>query len=110
MSRVEQARRAAGMTQNAAAAILGVSYPTYLKKEQDPSLMAFGELEALGNEMDGLSRQILWSALEEVQATARERRSIEELTLGEFYRARSGASKLESELEALRAKNFAQGV
>ena len=37
MSRVEQARRAAGMTQNEAAAILGVSGPTYIKKEQEPS-------------------------------------------------------------------------
>ena len=60
MSYVEQARRAAGMTIAAAAAITGLSAPTYAKREKDPDSFTVGQLRMLGWEMDELSRGILW--------------------------------------------------
>ena len=111
MSRVEQARRAAGITQTEAAAILGVSNPTYIKKEQEPSLLGFSELELLGKAMDPVSRGVLEGVFSEVEATAREERKLEQMTLGEYYRPRNSATRLEREMAAFRAKNFcAQGL
>lgn len=105
MSRVEQARRAAGMTQNEAAAILGVSYPTYLKKEQDPSLFTFSEFTALGAEMDEVSREIMMGALDEV-ANNLGKRDFGKMTLGDCAWAVYQSDRLRQQLSRYRAKNF----
>ena len=109
MSRVEQARRAAGMTQNEAAAILGVSYPTYLKKEQDPSLFTFAEFNALGQEMDDISKGIMMGAIDEVSASV-EKRDLMGMTLGDCMWAIGHAARLQQQLSRFRAKNFASRV
>lgn len=109
MNRVEKARRAAGMTQQQAAAALGVSHPTYMKKEQNPRLMTFGELEMLGRDMDGVSRSLLWDALSEVERTARDDRHIGDVTLGEYCGLKQNP-RLARELDEMRGKIFAQMV
>jgi len=108
MSRVEQARRAAGMTQGAAAAILDVSVPTYIKKEQNPSLMTFGDMEALGAEMDPVSRGVLWQANDEVRESGFDARPIGDITLGEYY-GLANSERLRGEL-AVVEKNFFAGT
>ena len=107
MSRVEQARRAAGMTQNEAAAILGVSYPTYLKKEQDPSLFTFAEFNALGAEMDPISRDVMMGTLEEVGA-ATGKRDFASMTLGDCMWAINHADRLRQQVSRFAAKKFAK--
>ena len=109
MNRVEKARRAAGMTQQAAAAILGVSAPTYIKKEQNPRLMTFGELELLGKEMDAVSRTLLYEAPEEVDAQALDDRKLSEITLGE-YCGLKGNDRLRKEYERTVGKFFTHRV
>ena len=105
MSRVEQARRAAGMTQNEAAAILGVSGPTYIKKEQEPSLFTFAEFNALGAEMDDVSREIMMMELDEVSngVSARE---LMGLTLGDCMWAICHSERLRQQVSRFRQKNF----
>lgn len=98
MNRVEMARRASGMTQQAAMAILGVSYPTYIKKEQNPKLMKFGELRALGDEMDDISRRLLWESVAEVGASMDDDRPLDDITLGEYF-GLGGNARIRGELE-----------
>lgn len=107
MSMVEKARRAAGMTQNEAAAILGVSYPTYLKKEQNPSLFTFAEFNALGAEMDDVSREVMMGTLDEV-ANGVGKRNFAELTLGDCMWAICHSQRLNQQLSRFRAKKFAK--
>ena len=107
MSMVEQARRAAGMTQNEAAAILGVSYPTYLKKEQDPSLFTFSEFNALGAEMDPVSQGVMMGALEEVGSSVG-KRDFASMTLGDCMWAIRHADRLRQQVARFTAKKFAK--
>jgi transcriptional regulator with XRE-family HTH domain len=109
MSKVEQARRAAGMTQGAAAAILGISVPTYIKKEQNPSFMTFDDISMLGAEMDSLSRDILWQAVDDVRGADFDARPIGEITLGEFYGS-GGCERLKMEFAATEENFFAKRV
>ena len=105
MNRVEKARRASGMTQQAAAAVLEVSVPTYIKKEQNPKLLTFGELERLGREMDPVSRSLLGGAVQEVGAGVDDGRPLADVTLGEYFGLRSN-DRMRAEFERSWGKFF----
>ena len=106
MTKLEKARRASGITVEAAAGIIGVSYPTMLAYQRDPSRMSFGQYFALAAEMDDESRAIMEGTLEEVDAMRTEWKQLDDVTLGEFYSARNGIGKLERELGARKGAVF----
>lgn len=60
---IERARRYMGMTMDAAAAIMDVSVPTYVKREKEPSSMRLREFFALYAEMDETGRELMWKQL-----------------------------------------------
>lgn len=105
---IEKARLSAGISPGRASEIIGVSVPTYYKKERNPRLMTFGEFESLGMEMDDESRAILWKALEEVGNEVFEDRPLNSITLDEYYRALNSGPRLQGDLFALQAKFFAR--
>ena len=93
-----KARKASGMTQAAAAAILGVSTPTYIDREEHPSKLTFGQFFELASVMDGDSRKLMDAVLSEVDDCADEWKPLSNLTLGEYYASRNCAARLEREL------------
>lgn len=106
VSKLEKARKASGMTLAGAAAILGVSVPTYMNRERDPSLMTFGEYFALASEMDEDSKKIAVGVLDDVKPKAREKRMLNDITLGEYYGFVNSSERLESELRGEKRRVF----
>lgn len=96
-SRLKKARKASGMTLEAASSILGVSIPTYIAYERDPSTMKFEQYFALLNEMDEDAKGIMAGVLEEVRDNS-EGSSIYKLTLGSYCTVVNGSAEIEEEL------------
>ena len=105
-SKLEKARRASGMSLDAAAALIGVSKPTYTSRERNPLLMTFGELFTVVSEMDSDSKQIAEGVFDEVKPKARESRSLRDMTLGEYFGFFNSSNRLESELKDERRRVF----
>lgn len=109
MSMVERARRSAGMTQQQAAELLGVSVPTYIKKEQNPRKMRFDEFGKLAGEMDAISKSILWCALKEAETVPKRHAKLGDMTIGEWCGAKADRA-VADEFEAMRRNFFADEV
>lgn len=67
MNGIQKARRASGMTQEAAAAIIGVSIPTYIRKEKEPDRFTLREMCLLYQEMDDDAQDYMSRVLEDVK-------------------------------------------
>lgn len=63
MSYAKKARRAAGMTLEAASKIAGVSVPTLVDWENDPKKYRLGAFIAIMSEMDDASREMMMREL-----------------------------------------------
>lgn len=109
MSMVERARRSAGMTQVQAAELLGVSAPTYIKKEQNPRKMRFDEFKKLAGAMDAMSRSILWCALKEAETVPKRHGRLDDMTIGEWCGAKADRAVMD-EFESMRRNFFAEQV
>lgn len=66
-TKVERARRAAGLSQVAAGEITRMSNVTFGRKEKSPESFTVGEFFDLYHEMDADSREIMWSWLVELR-------------------------------------------
>ena len=97
-SRLYKARRAAGMTQGAAASIIGVSMPTYIDREKNPASLTFRQFLSLAAEMDDDAKGIMAATLDDVETASGEWKPLMELTLGEYYAARKNLDELEKQL------------
>ena len=64
MSYAKKARRAAGMTLEAASKIAGVSVNTIIKWEEDPAKYRLGAFAAIMAEMDAASREMMLKELD----------------------------------------------
>ncbi len=64
MNGIERARKIAGLSPTGAAAIIGVTPPTWYTKEKDPLKFTIGQFLTLYREMDTDARETLWSYLE----------------------------------------------
>ncbi len=60
---VRQARLAAGMSIKDAAEVVGVSSPTYIKKENQPGLFTIDEFFTLYDQMPHFSANRMWDCL-----------------------------------------------
>ncbi|MGI6126795.1 MAG: helix-turn-helix domain-containing protein [Planifilum sp.] len=63
MSYAKKARRAAGMTLEAASKIAGVSVPTLVEWEDNPEKYRLGAFIAIMSEMDDASREMMMREL-----------------------------------------------
>lgn len=64
MNVVQAARKSAGFTQDAAAAIIGCSSPTWAKRESNPESMTIGQFFTLYRELDTDAQSSMWGYLE----------------------------------------------
>ncbi len=64
MNGIEKARKLAGLNTSGAAAIIGVTVPTWYAKEKDPLKFTIGQFLTLYKEMDSDAQDALWNYLE----------------------------------------------
>lgn len=72
MNGVERARKVAGISGAGAAAIIGVTLPTWYTKEKDPLKFTIGQFFTLYRELDTDAREILWGYMEGMRDGASE--------------------------------------
>lgn len=66
MTKLAKARKSSGFSQNAAAAIIGKSTPTYCWYEKEPEKMRLGDFFALYREMGKDEREVMWGQLRDL--------------------------------------------
>ena len=66
-SKVEKARKAAGISQVAAGAITNMTNITFAKKEKDPYKFTLEEFFRLYHEVDSDSQALMWAELENMR-------------------------------------------